>query len=119
MKFYQLLVTNWHNNSMDVLFSHVCNHSTLAEAMQNPFYKNGEKPGVGEGEVYKDPTTGREHFQFHLHYVNERGEAVFELRHERFVKDERGTSTEQKQVLIKEIILPDADRSAQRSGEEQ
>lgn len=105
IKFYQMLVTNWHKSSLDVLYTNVFNYATLAEAMNSPFYAGNLNKHTANGESFKDCLTGQIKYQYVLQYVGEDKKATLELRHERIVEVEGGTTVELYQVLIKEIIL--------------
>lgn len=63
IKFYQVLVTDWHESSLDATYKHVFNYATLAEAMRCPFYVGDDNKHVSEGEKFVDPITGVEKYQ--------------------------------------------------------
>lgn len=105
IKFYQVLVTDWHESSLDATYKHVFNYATLAEAMRCPFYVGDDNKHVGEGEKFVDPITGVEKHQYHFQYLDIHQQAIIELRHEKMAEDERGTKVLIYQVLIKEVVL--------------
>lgn len=105
IRFFQMLVTNWHRSSSDVSYKHVFNYATLAEAMRCPFYAGDLNKRVRNGESFIDPISRTEKYQYVMQYLDENGNATLELRHERFVEDDAGKGTEMYQVLIKEIKL--------------
>ena len=57
IKFYQVLVTDWHESSLDATYKHVFNYATLAEALRCPFYVGDDNKHVGEGEKFVDPVS--------------------------------------------------------------
>lgn len=107
IKFYQVLVTNWHDSSRteDCMYKYVFNYATLADALKCPFYIGDENKRVKDGEKWADGFTGVEKYQYHFTYTDQQGRATIELRHEKIEHDERGQYVSIYQVLIKEIIL--------------
>ena len=105
IKFYQVLVTNWHDGTEDCMCKYVFNYATLADALKCPFYIGDENKRVKDGEKWVDGFTGVEKYQYHFTYTDQQGRATIALRHEKIEHDERGQHVSIYQVLIREIIL--------------
>lgn len=105
IKFYQVLVTDWHDSSLDCMYKYVWNYATLTEAMRCPFYAGDKNLHVKDGEKFNDPITGVEKYQYNFQYIDTKGCATIELRHERIVEENNSSKVLVYQVLIKEIIL--------------
>lgn len=73
----------------------------LSEA-QN-YAKGWERKGVRDGEPYEDCIG--EAYQYHEEYTNKLGQRTWELREERLVKVEGGTTIHSRSVTITEIKL--------------
>ena len=105
MKFFQVLVTDKYENSINKRYTQVYNYSSLAEALKT--LKLYEYINVEDGVTTTDPLSGEELCQYRWAY-EEKGAAVIELRHEFFGVPEGCTTkqvTHRKSVYIKEIIL--------------
>lgn len=106
MRFYQLLVSDWFDSSLDLRYVFVENFATLAEALICSWWQFEDKKGVSDGVTYEE--RGTEYCQFHLQYVDDQGRATLELRHEKFGYPE-GCSVyqvvSQRKIWIKEITL--------------
>lgn len=105
MKFFQVLVTDKYETSINKRYTQVYNYSSLAEAFRT--IKMYEYQGVTDGETFTDECTNEELCQFHMTY-EENGAAVIELRHEYFGVP-KGCTTKQvtyiRAIYIKEITL--------------
>lgn len=105
MKFFQVLISNRFDNSLNRQYTQVYNYASLAEALQ-VLRRYDDKDAV-DGIDYTDKISGEKVVQFHLTY-EENGGAVIELRHEYYGFPE-GCSVEQivytEAVYVKEINL--------------